>query len=75
MGMKISKKWANNEITYCGKDRKQQLSSLRKKIFRHRESAAHKSALEIVAESKKKKLENVLLTSLSNKKETTLKIF
>ena len=28
MGMKLSKEWANNEITYCGKYRKQQLSSL-----------------------------------------------
>ena len=75
MGMKISKEWANDEITYCGKDRKQQLSSLRKKIFHHRESAAHKSALEIVAESEKKKLENAFLMSLSNEKEITLKIF
>ena len=64
MGMKLSKEWANNEITYCGKNRKQQLSSLRKKFFRHRESAAHKSALKIVAESEKIKLENVFLTLL-----------
>ena len=33
MGMKLSKEWANIEIIYCGKDRKQQLSSLRKKFF------------------------------------------
>ena len=36
MGMKISKEWTNNEISYYGEDRKQQLRSLRKKIFDHK---------------------------------------
>jgi hypothetical protein len=60
--MKLSKEWTSKEVTCSGKDRKQQLSSLRKKMFDHRESAAHKAALKIVAESEKMSLEKGFLT-------------
>ena len=33
MGMKLSKEWATNQITYFGTNRKQQLMSLQKKII------------------------------------------
>jgi hypothetical protein len=36
MGMKISKEWANNEITHFGITQEQQLTSLRVKIFRQK---------------------------------------
>jgi hypothetical protein len=32
VGMKISKEWSNNEVSYNGENRAQQLRSLRKKI-------------------------------------------
>jgi hypothetical protein len=75
MGMKISKEWANNEITYSGKERKLQLGSLRKKIFDHRGSIAHKAALKIISEAKKKQIENTFLKSLSREKVITANIF
>lgn len=75
MGMNICKEWANNEVTHSGKDRSQQLASLRKKIFKHKESAAHKAAVKIVAESNKMTIENVVVKSLSHEKIITAKIF
>jgi hypothetical protein len=53
MGIKLSKEWTSKEVTYSEKDRKEQLSSLRKKISDLRASAAHKAALKIGAESEK----------------------
>lgn len=75
MGMKISKEWANNQITYFGTNRKQQLMSLRKKLFDHKETAAHKAALKILAEAETAPIENVLLKALSREKIVTAKIF
>jgi hypothetical protein len=48
-----SKLWANNEVTHYGKNRFQQLSSLRKKMFEHKESAGHKAAVKLLAEAEK----------------------
>ena len=59
MGMKISTEWSNGEITCYGDDRKKQLTSLRKKIFDHKESAGHQAALKI-----KKKLKKIPLAML-----------
>ena len=75
MGMKVSKDWVNNEITYNGVDRKQQLGSLRKKIFEHKESAGHQAAVKMVAEAEKNTLEQVVLKSLSREKIITANIF
>jgi hypothetical protein len=36
MGMKISKEWANNEITHFGITREPQLTFLRTKLFKHK---------------------------------------
>ncbi|XP_065662771.1 E3 SUMO-protein ligase KIAA1586-like [Hydra vulgaris] len=65
MGMKISKEWFNNEVSYYGENRKQQLSSLRKKIFDHKESVGHQAALKMVEEAKKETLSNNILKSLT----------
>ncbi|XP_030046369.1 E3 SUMO-protein ligase KIAA1586-like [Microcaecilia unicolor] len=73
--MKISKEWANNEITYFGETRQQQLTSLRKKLFDHKESSSHKAALKLVAEANKEVLENVCIKSIGREKEITAKIF
>lgn len=47
MGMKISVEWANCKISHFGESRKQQLMSLRKKIYYHKESGAHKAAQKL----------------------------
>jgi hypothetical protein len=75
MGIKISKEWANSEITHFGITREQQLTSLRTKIFKHKESSGHKTAMKILEEAKKETLNKVCLESLSRQKEVTVKIF
>lgn len=50
--MKISVEWANGKISHFGESRKQQLMSLRKKIYEHKESAAHKACQKIKSEAK-----------------------
>ncbi|KAK0048443.1 E3 SUMO-protein ligase [Biomphalaria pfeifferi] len=75
MGMKVSNEWADNKITYFGTDRQQQLMSLRKKLFDHKETAAHKAALKILTEAEAAPIENVLLKALTREKIVTAKIF
>ena len=55
--------------------KKKQQNSLRKKIFLHKESAGHQTAVKIVTEAEKEKLENVVLKSLTREKTVTDKIF
>jgi hypothetical protein len=74
MGMKISNEWANNEISHFGITREQQLTSLRTKIFKHKESSGHKTAIKILEEAKKETLRKVRLKSLCRQKEATAKI-
>lgn len=75
IGMKISVEWANCKISHFGESRKQQLMSLRKKIYDHKESAAHKAAQKIKSEAANKTLEKVLLNTLSRNKDVTAKVF
>lgn len=74
-GMKISKEWANIEVTSYGTKRSQQLTSLRKKIFEHKESSVHKAALKILLERKNEHLEKVCLKHLAQEKDITIKMF
>lgn len=74
-GMKISKEWANVEIDSYGDTKQKKQTSLRKKIFDHKESAGHKAAAEILTESKDGKLEKTILRQNSHEKEITGKIF
>ncbi|XP_054834515.1 E3 SUMO-protein ligase KIAA1586-like isoform X2 [Eublepharis macularius] len=74
VSMRLSREWVNCKITSYGETRKQQLTSLRKKIFEHKESAVHKTAVKI-NEGQKKGLETVCLNSLAIEKEITNKIF
>jgi hypothetical protein len=74
MGMKISKEWANNEITHFGITREQQVTSLRTKIFKHRESSGHKTAMKMLEEAKKETRKKVRLKSLCRQKEVTAEI-
>jgi hypothetical protein len=72
VGMLLSKEWINCEIASYGDNRKQQLTSLRKMIFEHKENAGHKAAVKIT-EGKKETLETVCLQSLTKEKEITKK--
>lgn len=74
-GMRISKEWVNNEVTSNGENRTQQLTSLRKKIFEHKESAGHKAACKLVAEAEKDTLPNILYKNMVLEKEITSNVF
>jgi hypothetical protein len=47
VGMRLSKELINCEIASYGDNMKQQLTTLRKKIFDHKENAGHKAAFKI----------------------------
>lgn len=72
--MKMSKQWTGCDITSFGENRAQQQTALRKKIFDHKDSAAHKAALKILEESQKETLENICLKTISKEKEVTARI-
>ena len=52
-GVNISNQWADGNVTSYGSTREVQLSSLRKKIHEHRNSKAHKKAINILETAKK----------------------
>jgi hypothetical protein len=68
-GMRVAKEWANNEVTHYGKNRSQQLSSLQKKMFEHKESGGYKAALKLLAEAEKETLPYFLVKTLAREKE------
>ena len=74
-GVNISKPWAECEIAAYGADRKAQLVSLRKKVWEHAKSAAHKTCSEIVATKKKDQLASALNKCTSHALETTTRCF
>ncbi|KAJ8879718.1 hypothetical protein PR048_020326 [Dryococelus australis] len=55
----ISKKWHSYNVTYNGSSRATQLTSLRKKIFEHKQSTAHTTAEKIIAKGQTQTLENI----------------
>ena len=52
-GVNISTQWADGDVTSYGSTRKVQLSSLRKKIYEHRNSKAHKKLLIFLRRQRK----------------------
>ena len=52
-GVNISTQWADGDVTSFGSRREVQLSSLRKKIHKHRKLKAHKEAINILETAKK----------------------
>lgn len=74
-GMKISTEWVNRQVSFNGEGRKQQLTSLRKKIYEHKESIGHKTSIRIQEEARKQKLEGACLNVLARESEVTSKIF
>jgi len=55
----ISARWAEGNVTSCGSTREAQLSSLRKKIHEHKNSPAHKEAINILETAMKDVLLNL----------------
>ena len=73
-GMKLSTEWINRQVSFNGEGRKQQLTSLRKKIYEHKESIGHKTSTRM-QETREQKLEGAYLKVLARESEVTSNIF
>ncbi|KAK9680036.1 hypothetical protein QE152_g39474 [Popillia japonica] len=71
----ISKEWSAFTITFSGSNKSAQLTSLRKKIFLHKQSAGHLTAETISAKADKETIENVCDKMNMSNLESTIKIF
>jgi hypothetical protein len=56
-GVSLATEWKTYGVSYNGSSRKSQMKSLRNKILKHKESAAHITAVEICAKSEQKAIE------------------
>ncbi|XP_015284596.1 PREDICTED: uncharacterized protein KIAA1586-like [Gekko japonicus] len=72
-GSRLAKEWTRGLVSFYGESRKQQLTSLRKKICEHRDSLGHKAAVKIAAEELRETLETA--QSREREMETTKRIF
>lgn len=68
--MRVAKEWDHNEVTRCGKNRSQRVTSLQKE-----EGAGHKSALKVLEEAEKETLPLVVVKTLAREKEINSKHF
>ncbi|XP_060093811.1 E3 SUMO-protein ligase KIAA1586-like [Heteronotia binoei] len=73
--IRLSREWVKCSVTPYGDSRKQQLTSLRKKIFEHRESGNHKAAVKILEKGKKQRPVKAGHPSLESEEEITSKVF
>ena len=73
-GVSISAQWTDGNVTY-GSTRKDQLSSLRKKIHEHRHSKAYKEAINILETAKKDVLLNLNAQSEQTAFQSTARVF
>lgn len=74
-GMNISQQWVSVCICATGENKCDQMLSLRKKIFKHKESLAHKAALKILSTAKLKTLETACTKAFDKEKEVTANVF
>ena len=74
-GVNISTQYADGNITSYGSTREVQLSSLRKKIHEHRNSKAHKEAINILETAKKDVLLNLNAQSEQTAFQSTARVF
>lgn len=72
---RLSNEWISNEVKLYGKQRSEQLNSLRKKISNHKSSEAHTSAEKFVELSKKGLIEELLSAQSSDELDETCKVF
>lgn len=73
--LRISKVWVDCSVFYNGTTKESQQSSLRKKIYEHRNSDAHNKATEIVEKSTKKSIDNAVASMHKQQFLTTEKVF
>jgi len=74
-GVIISARWAEGNVTSCGSTRQTQLSSLRKKLHEHKDSQAHKEAINILESAKKDVLLNLNAQSEQAVFQSTARVF
>ncbi|KAK1891898.1 E3 SUMO-protein ligase KIAA1586 [Dissostichus eleginoides] len=74
-GVNIAIQWADGKIIPAGQSRDVQLSSLRKKIHEHKNSAAHNEAVKILQTANKDILLNMNASSQESVFESTAKVF
>lgn len=74
-GVNIAPNWVAGKICPSGHTRDVQLSSLRKKIHEHKNSAAHKEVVKILETAKKDTLVNMNAKSQDFAFETTARVF
>ena len=74
-GMKISKPWTDCLVTFNGKQRHSQLSSLRKKIYEHESGQQHKTAEQILNKAKDSAMEAVVAEQQKHLYDSTTRIF
>jgi len=74
-GRHLAVEWVNFLITANGKGRREQLTALRKKIFKHSKSSAHNSAETILRGKKKERMEKLAEKISAHDEDLTCKSF
>lgn len=74
-GMAISKEWKECKVTHNGFTKSQMLTSLRKKIFLHKNSRSHIAAETAILERENRTLENTFISNFNKDKEITGNVF
>lgn len=74
-GSRLAKEWLDFKICSSGDTREAQMASLRKKIWQHKGSYGHKTAVEIVKKSKEGNLESSIQRQNAHLEDNTNKIF
>jgi hypothetical protein len=71
----VSKEWCAYTVNFNGSNKSAQLTSLRKKIFLHKQSAVHLTAETISAKAEKETIESICDKMNMANLESTIKIF
>jgi len=74
-GSRLADEWRSYTVTYSGKDKSGMLTSLRKKIIKHKESNGHTTAQRIQENAKKETLEKVCDNMNASKLKATCAVF
>ena len=74
-GIHLSQEWQLSEITASGHTKEKQLTSLRNKIKKHKESKAHIEAEKIKLQSEKQSIENGICEMNKSRFSATEKLF
>ena len=74
-GRNLADEWVKCQVEPYGKTRAAQLTSLRKKIFEHQNSATHQSAQAILRERDKESIEKTIAKMSDDERELTCRAF